>query len=274
MERDLRFYWEELSRQMLDEQAQKVQDSLHKALINWTKTNGEGEDYTDNIPQQCIHPVGHWFEIPNLLLNGTLLKMLEKNPELNYLLIHNIDTLGANANPLFLGKHIQNSHACSVEVISRWIDDRGGGLARVNDNMRLLEGLALPDEEIEFNLSYYNTNTFWISIDPLLAVFGLTRQDLKDAAKVKRQIMEMAQQMPTYITLKEVKKRWGKGQEDVFPVTQFEKLWGDMTSLPDFNTGFIEVSRKRGRQLKEISQLDGWLRDGSADYIDKLCLWD
>ncbi|MFW5831921.1 MAG: UTP--glucose-1-phosphate uridylyltransferase [Prolixibacteraceae bacterium] len=274
MERDLRFYWEELSRQMLDEQAQKVQDSLHKALINWTKTNGEGEDYTDNIPQQCIHPVGHWFEIPNLLLNGTLLKMLEKNPELNYLLIHNIDTLGANANPLFLGKHIQSSNACSVEVISRWVDDRGGGLARVNDKMRLLEGLALPDEKTEFNLSYYNTNTFWISIDPLLAVFGLARRDLNDAAKVKRQIMEMAQQMPTYITLKEVKKRWGKGQEDIFPVTQFEKLWGDMTSLPDFNTGFIEVSRKRGRQLKEISQLDGWLRDGSAGYIDKLCFWD
>ena len=34
--------------------------------------------------------------------------------------------------------------------------------------------------------------------------------------------------MPTYITLKEVKKRWGHGQEDIFPVSQFEKLWGDM----------------------------------------------
>jgi hypothetical protein len=33
--------------------------------------------------------------------------------------------------------------------------------------------------------------------------------------------------------LKDVKKRWGKGQEDIFPVAQFEKLWGDMTSLAD-----------------------------------------
>ena len=38
--------------------------------------------------------------------------------------------------------------------------------------------------------------------------------------------------MPTYVTLKDVKKRWGHGQEDVFPVCQFEKLWGDMTALP------------------------------------------
>ena len=41
----------------------------------------------------------------------------------------------------------------------------------------------------------------------------------------------MAARMPTYITLKDVKKRWGKGQEDIFPVAQFEKLWGDMTAL-------------------------------------------
>jgi hypothetical protein len=30
--------------------------------------------------------------------------------------------------------------------------------------------------------------------------------------------------MPTYITPKDVKKRWGKGQEDIVPVAQFEKL--------------------------------------------------
>ena len=42
----------------------------------------------------------------------------------------------------------------------------------------------------------------------------------------------MAARMPTYITLKDVKKRWGKGQEDIYPVAQFEKLWVDMTALP------------------------------------------
>ena len=45
--------------------------------------------------------------------------------------------------------------------------------------------------------------------------------------------------MPTYITLKDVKKRWGKGQEDVFPVAQFEKLWGDMTALPEWNCRYV-----------------------------------
>jgi hypothetical protein len=33
-------------------------------------------------------------------------------------------------------------------------------------------------------------------------------------------------------------------------VAQFEKLWGDMTALPDTNCGFLHVSRLRGQQLK------------------------
>jgi hypothetical protein len=79
--------------------------------------------------------------------------------------------------------------------------------------------------------------------------------------------------MPTYITLKDVKKRWGKGQEDIFPVAQFEKLFVDMTALPELNSQFIAVSRQRGQQLKEPAQLDGWFRDGSADYVESLCDW-
>jgi hypothetical protein len=80
--------------------------------------------------------------------------------------------------------------------------------------------------------------------------------------------------MPTYITLKDVKKRWGKGQEDVFPVAQFEKLWGDMTALPEWTRRFALVPRVRGQQLKEPAQLDGWLRDGSAAYIESICGWN
>jgi hypothetical protein len=79
--------------------------------------------------------------------------------------------------------------------------------------------------------------------------------------------------IPTYVTLKDVKRRWGHGQEDVFPVTQFEKLWGDMTALPDVDSRFVAVPRQRGQQLKDQAQLDAWLRDGSAAYVESLCAW-
>lgn len=274
MARDLRFAWEEMPQQLLDEQAQKVRDSLHHALIEWARHASEGSDYTDNLPLQCLHPVGHWYEIPNLFRNGVLARLLDERPNLKYLMLHNIDTLGADVDPALLGYHIEQQADLTVEVITRRIDDRGGGLARIDGHLRLIEGLALPREEVEFELSYYNSNTFWVDLDRLLDTFGLTRTELADEEKVATAVRTLAARMPTYITLKDVKKRWGKGQEDIFPVAQFEKLWGDMTALPELTCRFVAVPRMRGQQLKEPAQLDGWLRDGSAAYLASLCQWE
>jgi UTP--glucose-1-phosphate uridylyltransferase len=273
MERDLRFAWEEMAQQVLDEQAQKVRESLHSTLIGWARQMGEGADYTDNLPIQCLHPVGHWYEVPNLLRNGTLLRLLEHQPRLKYLMVHNIDTTGAGVDAALLGRHIQSGAAMTTEVIARHVEDRGGGLARVDDRVRLVEGLALPGEETESRLSFYNTATYWIDIDRLLAAFGVTREDLCHTEKLDEAVRNLASRMPTYITLKDVKKRWGKGQEDVFPAAQFEKLWGDMTALPEVECDFVVVPRQRGQQLKEPALLDGWLRDGSAAHLESLCDW-
>jgi len=285
-ERDLRFAWEEMPQQLLDEQQQKVRDSLRAALIGWARHTGEAGDYTDNVPLQCLHPVGHWYEIPNLFRNGVLAQLLSRRPRLKYLLLHNVDTLGADVDPGLLGRHIESEACLTFEVIQRRLEDRGGGLARVNGRPRLVEGLAMPREEEEFKLSYYNSMTTWIDLDRLLAAFGLNRDDILawpagsspnqtgDAEeKIAAAIRNLAAKMPTYITLKDVKKRWGHGQEDIFPVTQFEKLWGDMTALAEIDSRFVVVPRLRGQQLKDQAQLDGWLRDGSAKHVESLCEW-
>ncbi|MEM9079428.1 MAG: UTP--glucose-1-phosphate uridylyltransferase [Verrucomicrobiota bacterium] len=274
-ERDLRFAWEETAQQRLDEQQQKVRDSARAALINWAKQSGEANDYTDNLPLQCLHPVGHFFELPNLILNGTLKQLLTERPQLRTLLLHNIDTLGANLDPTLLGLHRQSGHGLTFEVITRRLEDRGGGLARVNGQPRLVEGLAMPTEDAEFELSYYNTLTTWIDLDQFLFLIGLTRDDilLDRTDLIQGALRALANRLPTYITLKDVKKRWGHGQEDIFPVAQFEKLWGDLTTLPEANSGYFVVPRLRGQQLKDPAQLDAWLRDGSANYVQSLCSW-
>jgi hypothetical protein len=208
------------------------------------------------------------------LRNGVLAALLIERPTLKQLLVHNIDTLGAGLDPAVLGRHLASGTCLTFEVIPRRIDDRGGGLARVDGRVRLVEGLALPREEVEFDLTYYNTLTTWVDIDKLLAVFGLNRTDLADQAKVAVAVSKLAARLPTYVTLKDVKKRWGHGQEDVFPVCQFEQLWGDMTALPEIACGFVAVSRVRGQQLKDPAQLDGWVRDGSAAAVERLCDWE
>ena len=282
MVRDLRFAWDETSRQVLDEQREKMRDSVQAALVSWAERAGEGSDYTDNALAQCLHPVGHWYEFPNMLRNGVLAGLLRERPRLRWLLIHNIDTVGTDLDPAILGRHIAGGATLGVEVIPRRIEDRGGGLARVNGRPRLVEGLSMPREEDEFRLRFYNSATIWLDLDALLGVFGIKRGDVVAAAdgdggaaaRVAAAIRAVAARMPTYVTLKDVKKRWGHGQEDVFPVAQFEKLWGDMTALPEVTSRYFVVPRFRGQQLKDVAQLDGWLRDGSAAAVEALGDWE
>lgn len=275
MERDLRFLWEELPQEQLDENKQKVREAVRSSMISWAKNKGEASDYTDNLSQQRLTPLGHWYEIPNMLRNGVLARLLKENPGVEHILLHNIDTLGADVNPDALAYHVHSGNALTFEVIPRRIDDRGGGLARINGKVRLLEGLAQPHEDDELSLRYYNTLTTWIHVDKLLQLFGLSRQTLheKTLEELSEAVRKIARRIPSYVTIKDVKYRWGHGQEDIYPVTQIEKLWGDMSSLPDLQCGYLVVPRKRGQQLKDPAQLDAWVNDGSREHIASLCDW-
>ncbi|MFO0890479.1 MAG: UTP--glucose-1-phosphate uridylyltransferase [Isosphaeraceae bacterium] len=272
MARDLTFLWEEAIHETLDENKQKVREAGRRAILEWARSSGEGTDYTDNLPVQRFNPPGHFYEVPNLLRTGLLGQILERFPNLKWLLVHNIDTLGATVDPGILGLVQESGAELCFEVIPRRIDDRGGGLARVAGRLRLLEGLAQPREETEFSLRFYNTLTTWVRIDGLLHALQLTRDDLvRSPEAVAQAVRSLAARVPTYVTIKDVKRRWGHGQEDVFPVAQFEKLWGDLTSLPDLRCGFLAVPRPRGQQLKDAAQLDGWVTDGSRDHVASLC---
>jgi hypothetical protein len=162
-----------------------------------------------------------------------------------------------------------------VQVVFEHLTPRSTQRAeRVQSLEALLEAHGfdrVEHEHIQADLRRNNA-TYWIDLDSLLAVFGLTRSDLTNTELLNSAIRSQATRMPTYITLKDVKKRWGKGQEGVFPVAQFEKLWGDMTALPELKCRFVVVARARGQQLKEPAQL-GWFRDGSAAYVESLCDW-
>jgi hypothetical protein len=208
-----------------------------------------------------------------------------------YLITLNIDSLTIRKvvvpwpmqnywEPGLLGLHIDGRSCLTFEVTPRRIEDKGGGLAMVDGHMQLIEGLALPREEDEYRLSYYNSLTNWITIDTLLEYFGLSRDIIlkaSDNPEYQKNIIEAIHnveiKIPTYVTIKNVKYVWGNGQEDVYPVAQFEKLWGDMTSLKNLNVSYVSVPRYRGQQLKEPSMLDIWANDGSFDFVKKACIF-
>jgi hypothetical protein len=106
-----------------------------------------------------------------------------------------------------------------------------------------------------------------------LHIFGLIRADLYTLSEdeITNAVRAIARRRPSYVTIKDVKYRWGHGQEDIYPVAQIEKLWGDMSALLDVQCGYLVVPRLRGQQMKDPAQLDSWANDGSKDYIEGLC---
>ena len=170
MVRDLRFAWEEMPQQMLDEQKQKVRESLPRRADRLGAERGRGRrDYTDNVPLQCLHPVGHWYEVPNLLRNGVLRGCSPSGRSSSTCCPQHRHARRRPRSGPARPAHRSRVRPLTFEVIGRRIDDRGGGLARVDGRSALVEGLAMPREEDEFDLSYYNSLTTWVDIDGLLA---------------------------------------------------------------------------------------------------------
>jgi len=279
-EADLREHAKPRLREIRDKEARRLARRNLDRLIKWISRLGSGEEFNLNTPINRFYPAGHWYEIPNLIRNGTLGRMLRENKNLRYLLVHNTDTLGAGLDPVILGMHIGSGSPLSFEVLPRLWGDRGGVLAKVDGRIRIVEAGALPKPEDEALFSYYNSLTTWISIDEFLSSFWLSREDVKrcgeDQAaglRVEEALSKIEKCIPVYVTMKDTRYIWGPGQSETAPVAQCERLWGDMTGLSDFKSSFIGVTRHRGRQLKDPNTLDNWVRDGSLDYLERLVLF-
>jgi hypothetical protein len=102
MARDLRFRLGGDAAAALDEQAQKVRESVHAALIGWAR-GGRRQRLHRQPARQCLHPVGHWFEMPNLLRNGVLARLLAARRSCAPCSCTTSTRSGATSIPLLLG---------------------------------------------------------------------------------------------------------------------------------------------------------------------------
>jgi hypothetical protein len=214
--RDLRFAWEEMPQQALDEQAAESARQPARRPDRLGRSSRRGRDYTDNLPLQCLHPgrplVRNAQPAAQRHLAGCW-----PSARSCALMLHNIDTVGADVDPALLGQHIASGACLTFEVITRRIEDRGGGLARVNGRCAWSKAWPCRARRTS-STSPTTTPTPGIDIDRLLAALRADpRRSRDDAAKVAAAVRALAARMPTYITLKDVKKRWGHGQEGRLP---------------------------------------------------------
>ena len=163
-------------------------------------------------------------------------------------MVHNIDTLGADARPGAARACTSSAGAClTFEVIARRIDDRGGGLARVDGRAAPARGAgACRARTTSSSSRYYNSLTTWVDIDQLLAAFALGRADLGDAGARGRGGPRAGGAHADLCHAQGREEALGPRPGRRLPGRQFEKLWGDMTALREIDCGFLSCRARAG----------------------------
>jgi len=155
-----------------------------------------------------------------------------------YLLVKNVDNLGARVDPAILGHHIQSGRSMTVELAPKWPEDQGGSPFLLRDRTQLVEQLRYPLDLDPNTVDVFNTNTF-----------------LFTAAALDRDF-----ELGWYVVEKQVEGR---------RAVQIEHLIGELTAHLD--TNFLQV-RRQGRHsrflpIKTPEDLEA-ARDEIADMYD------
>lgn len=127
-----------------------------------------------------------------------------------WLLVRNVDNLGARIDPTILGHHVKSGVQMTVEVAPKWPDDVGGSPFLFEGRTQLIEQIRYPQDFDPNIVDVFNTNTFLFTAQALDREFDLG----------------------WYYVEKEVEGR---------KAVQFEHLIGEMTR--HLTTDFLQVRR-------------------------------
>lgn len=195
-----------------------IREALGPTLDGWSvatfpqsvslRLTPEGGLFRDDAGALSPYPTGHG-DVPEALRASKLLERFVKGGG-RYVLVANLDNLGATLDPALLGWHLTRGKALTVEVADR-TGDKGGTPVRHQNRPVVCEDFRLPTGFDPMTVPVFNTNNFLVNADALAAY---------DAPW-------------TYV---EVEKNVG-GR----PAVQRERLLGEMTfHLP---TRFLRVPR-------------------------------
>ena len=132
----------------------------------------EGELFRDGEGRVSPYAPGHG-DFPGALRKAGLYDELRRQG-VTTVLISNVDNLGADLDPTILGYHLTHGKPVTVEVAPSVVDDAGGGPARVDGRLQIVESFRLPEGFDLKSLPFVNTNTLWVSLDALAEDHPLT----------------------------------------------------------------------------------------------------
>lgn len=153
-----------------------------------------------------------------------------------YLLVRNVDNLGARIDPVVLGHHIRSQTQITVEVAPKWPEDVGGSPFQYLGRTQLIEQIRYPADFDANVVDVFNTNTFTFSADALDREFELG----------------------WYYVEKQVEGR---------PAVQIEHLIGELTA--HLSTNFLRV-RRNGRLTRFLPLKTPDDLQGAVDEITEM----
>jgi len=120
-----------------------------------------------------------------------------------YLLVRNVDNLGARIDPVILGHHLRSGAKATVELAPKWSGDAGGAPYFLEGRTQLIEGLRFPPGFDPDIVSVFNTNTLWFDAAALARPFELGRYYVeknvegRTAVQIEHLIGELTAHLPT-----------------------------------------------------------------------------
>jgi len=270
---DLDFWFERIREKPTTEREEILAGQYHDTMKAWIREKGEGMIYEaagKNKVNTLVSP-GHFFSFMSLVTSGVLGKLLTR--DVRQLVVSSNDNLASTLDPAVLAMHVKHGNNVTSEVVPR-LFDRGGAPVIIDGKIQIFEDFRFPDQETLWKAPYFNPITSWIKIDALLKLLGLGESDVvrlsegdkRALARCGEAVDTLALQLATYPVLKHLQEDMGNGISYVFPVIQFEKLFGDLISK--LNPEFLLVPKlMRHTQIKSIDHIYQVYNDQSLEVI-------
>jgi UTP--glucose-1-phosphate uridylyltransferase len=161
-----------------------------------------GTLFVDQHGEHSVYATGHG-DLPEALQRSRVLeRFVDRGGK--YVLLCNLDNLGARVDAAILGHHIASGAALTVELVDKDEGDQGGGPVMHDGVPIICEHFRLPKGFDADSVAVFNTNTFWIDAQKLLSL----------------------QMDWTYV---EVRKAIADKSGDERVAIQFERLLGEIT---------------------------------------------
>lgn len=125
----------------------------------------EGDLFRTGEGRLSPYAPGHG-DFPESLRDSGLLAELQERG-VRFVMLSNVDNLGAEVDPLIVGYHLEHGLPLTLETARAKPGDVGGAPVRVGGRLQVVEGFRFPKRFDFSKLRYFNSNTFLFSLSAL-----------------------------------------------------------------------------------------------------------